>query len=98
MAEEQEIKISKHSSGVSIIIRLDILHKNCHNFKRNGEYQKWNEELDSVWLELSRDLFKKKEIVGEDIDFNEAKKEFDKFDSEISEIGQIQDVKPAGFN
>ena len=96
--ETDEPRISKHSSGVSIIIRLDQLHKNCHNFKRNGEYQKWNEELDSVWLELSRDLFKIKELVGEDEDFNKAKEEFDKFDTQISEVGQIRDTKPAGFD
>lgn len=54
--ESEEKKRSKFSSGINILMRLDILWKNCHNFKRNGMYYKWNEELDSVWLELARDL------------------------------------------
>lgn len=93
MAEE-EIKISKHSSGVSIIMRLDQLWKNCHSYKRNNHYKKWNEELDSVWLELSRDL---KKDSNEEKDYDKLKKRFDKFDNEITEIGQIQDERPEGF-
>jgi hypothetical protein len=54
--EQEEKKISKFSSGINILQRVDFLWKNCHNFKRNGQYSKWNEELDSVWLELARDL------------------------------------------
>jgi hypothetical protein len=52
----EEEKTSRFSSGLNIIQRLDQLWKNCHNFKRNGRYYQWNEELDSVWLELARDL------------------------------------------
>jgi hypothetical protein len=91
---EEDIKISKHSSGVSIIIRLDQLWKNCFSYKRNGQYRKWNEELDSVWLELARDL---KKDTDEDKDYSKLKEKFDKFDEEIIKIGQIQDEKPAGF-
>lgn len=96
--DNEDVRISKHSSGVSIIIRLDQIWKNCHSFKRNGQYQKWSEELDSVWLELSRDLFKKKELVEEDSEFKKVKQIFDSFDKEIENIGQIQDSKPAGFD
>lgn len=95
--DDEQIKISKHSSGVSIIIRLDQLWKNCHSYKRNNQYKKWSEELDSVWLELSRDLFKKKGLSEEDEDFQKVKIEFDKFDVEIAKIGQIMDERPAGF-
>lgn len=66
---EEENKISKFSSGVNIIQRLDQLWKNCHKFKQTGQYQRWNEELDSVWLELARDL-KKREYY----DTNEKEK------------------------
>jgi len=92
--ESEEIKISKHSSGVSIIIRLDQLWKNCHSYKRNGQYRRWNEELDSVWLELARDL---KEDVDETKDYKKLKDVFDGFDKEIKKIGQIIDERPAGF-
>jgi len=54
--EEEEQKVSRFSSGLNIILRLDNLWRNCHHFKRTGQYAKWNEELDSVWLELARDL------------------------------------------
>jgi hypothetical protein len=53
---EEENKTSKFSSGLNIIIRLDGLWRNCQNLKRNGQYRKWNEELDTIWLELARDL------------------------------------------
>ena len=101
MAEE-EIKISKHSSGVSIIIRVDQLWKNCHSYKRNGQYKKWNEELDSVWLELARDLKEDKEDTKDDSKedgkiYSKLKKKFDEFDKAIMEIGQIIDERPAGF-
>lgn len=91
---DDEIKVSKHSSGVSIIIRLDQLWKNCHNYKRSGQYRKWNEELDSVWLELARDL---KKDADESKDYGKLKEKFDKFDKEINVIGQITDERPAGF-
>lgn len=94
MAEEPELKISKHSSGVSIIIRLDQLWKNCHSFKRNGLYQKWNEELDSIWVELARDL---KKDPDENKDYEKLKEKFERFDGEITNIGQINDNPPEGF-
>ncbi len=56
MAEDTEKKVSKFSSGLNIITRLDTLWKNCHELKRKGQYQGWNEELDTIWLELARDF------------------------------------------
>jgi len=100
MSENEDIKVSKHSSGVSIIIRLDQLWKNCHSYKRNGQYMKWNEELDSVWLELARDLKKsgkEDKDADEKKDYDKLKEKFDEFDDKISEIGQIIDAAPSGF-
>ena len=54
--EIEEVKVSKHSSGVSIIIRLDQLWKNCFSYKRNGQYRKWNEELDNEGVREDWDL------------------------------------------
>lgn len=97
MEGEADIKISKHSSGVSILIRLDQLWKNCHSYKRTGRYQMWCQELDSIWLELARDLFKKKEIDEEDPKFKKVKEQFDTFDDDIMKVGQIKDSAPEGF-
>ncbi len=77
---EEEQKTSRFSSGLNIIIRLDQLWKNCHEFKRNGFFQKWNDELDSVWLELARDL-KPREYYDTDKDAKiilDSKKDKDK--------------------
>lgn len=53
---EEENKVSKYSSGLNIITRLDELWRICEKFKREGRYSDWNDELDTIWLELSRDL------------------------------------------
>lgn len=57
--EREEKRVSKFSSGLNIIMRLDQLWKNCHSFKRNGKFLQWNDELDTIWLELARDLNEK---------------------------------------
>ena len=56
MVEGNEKKVSKFSSGLNIITRLDSLWKKCQELKRTGKYQEWNEELDTIWLELARDF------------------------------------------
>jgi hypothetical protein len=54
--ENEDKKVSKFSSGLNIIMRIDILWKNCQEFKRKGRYADWNDELDTIWLELARDI------------------------------------------
>lgn len=54
--ENEDKKVSKFSSGLNIIMRIDILWKNCQDFKRKGKYSDWNDELDTIWLELARDI------------------------------------------
>jgi hypothetical protein len=84
---ELEGKHSKFSSGLNIITRLDLLWRNCQEFKRNGQYSKWNDELDTIWLELARDLNNseyndsKNDKTGEDIEGYQTK--FKKFDEEL---------------
>lgn len=108
---EEEKKTSKFSSGLNILIRVDQLWKNCHNFKRNGFYYKWNEELDSVWLELARDL-KPEEYY--DLDSNGKiiyspekskeiknkgyKSQFEAFDEKLRELLPFIDLGSIGFN
>jgi hypothetical protein len=106
---EEEKKISKFSSGINILQRVDFLWKNCHNFKRSGLYHKWNEELDSVWLELARDL---KEVEYYDLDkdgnpvIDEKNKEivkkgyksqFESFEEKLKELMPFMDSGTRGF-
>lgn len=82
-------KTSKFSSGINIIMRLDGLWRDTHSHSRAGRYQAWNTDMDRIWLELARDL--------DGNDFKEKKKEFEKFEKELTEIGMIEDTTPSGF-
>lgn len=87
--EGSEVKTSKFSSGLNIIMRLDELWKDTHKHSRAGEYQKWNSDLDRMWLELARDL--------DEADFPEYEKKFNQFDKDIQKIGNFKDKPAAGF-
>ena len=85
--ELEEKKVSKFSAGLNIIQRLNNLWLNCQEYKRRGQYSKWNEELDTVWLELARDLEEdayldsKDEKSGKEIEGYKTK--FEKFDENL---------------
>ena len=86
--ESEEEKTSKFSSGLNIIKRLDILWINCQNFKRKGQYSSWNDELDTIWLELARDI-KQEEYEDSTDEITKEKKEgyhskFIKFDKDLA--------------
>ena len=83
MAEENEPQISKHSSGISILIRVDGLWKDANLHSRSGLYYKWNCDLDAIWRELARDL--------SDEDYKTKKEEFDAFDATMAEYGSFND-------
>lgn len=92
--EKGEEKVSKFSGGLNIIMRLDELWKNCARFKRNGEYSKWNDELDTIWLELVRDLdedeyYDKKNEDGTVKEGYETK--FNKFEEKLKDFLPFQD-------
>ncbi len=53
---EEERRTSKHNSSVSIIIRLDFLWKDANRHAREGKFSDWNNDLDTIWRELARDL------------------------------------------
>ncbi len=97
MEEESNLVKSKYSSGVNIIIRLDLLWKDTHLHSRMGSFNKWNSDLDRIWLELARDLFNKDKLTDEDKDFKNVKEVFLGFDKELIKIGKFNDEKPAGF-
>lgn len=93
--DEREVKTSKFSSGLNIIMRLDELWKDTHRHARDGLYKMWNLDLDRIWLELSRDL--KEEKTEELEGYSTIEKEFNKFDKEISDLGVISDTEKEGF-
>ena len=89
MEENQEQKISKYSSGVNILIRINNLWQKTHLFAEAGVYSHLNTVLDRIWLELARDL--------KDKDYTDEKKTFDAFDERLKELMPFNDEKPKGF-
>jgi len=83
MAEDSEILISKHSSGVSIIIRIDGLWKDANIHSCAGQYSKWNTKLDVIWRELARDIL--------EADWETRKTKFDKYDTQLVDTGAFKD-------
>lgn len=49
-------KVSKFSSGIAQLMRLDEIWKDTHRHVRTGRLEMWNWDLDRVWCELSADL------------------------------------------
>lgn len=88
--EEQEQKISKYSSGINKLMRLNVLWNDANNHSRSGNFIKWNEDLDCIWSELSADL--------NNTDFETKELEFKAFDNYILSIGQIEDKLNDTFN
>jgi len=89
MEEGEQQQVSKYSSGVNILLRLDELWKDTHRHSRNGYFNKWNSDLDRIWLELARDISEK--------DYETKEERFNKFDTRLSEVGKIKDLEPEGF-
>lgn len=87
--EEENQRISKYSSGINIILRLDNLWKDTHTHSRQGSYYLWNLDLDRIWLELARDINEKK--------YEEYEKKFNNFENNLSKIGGIKDNMIQGF-
>ena len=83
MAEEVETLISKHSSGVSIIIRINGLWIDANLHSCAGQYSKWNTKLDVIWRELARDIL--------ETDWEAKKEAFDAFDTQLVEVGAFKD-------
>jgi len=80
---EEDRQVSKFSSGIQILIRLDRLWSETHSAVKAERYYLWNTLLDRVWCELSRDL-PEKEYEG-------WKKKFDGIYKKISDSGKIVD-------
>ena len=89
MSEENEPLISKHSSGISILIRVDGLWRDANSHSRNGLFDKWNRDLDAIWRELARDLT--------DADYTLKKEAFDTFDKQLADSGRFKDTGSDDF-
>lgn len=84
MVEGEEVLISKHSSGVSIIIRINGLWIDANLHSCNGQYSKWNTKLDVIWRELARDILEE--------DYKAKKTDFDEFDKRLVTEGPFKDT------
>jgi len=51
----ENAQTSKINSGMLIVLRLNDLWKDSHKHARDGQYAKWNDDLDRVWCELASD-------------------------------------------
>ena len=81
--EGSNSKTSKFSSGLNIITRIDTLWKKCQELKRNGRFSDWNDELDTIWLELARDIDPKDYKDDKDKKTEGYKTQFDFFDKKL---------------
>lgn len=100
MAQEEQEKVSKYNSGVFIIQRLDNLWNNANRHAINNEFNKWNKNLDRIWLEIARDLpdteFEdKKNAKGETIKGYRTK--FQEIEDELDKTGALQDSFGSDF-
>ena len=105
---EEDRKISRFSSGLNILMRLDVLWKDTHKHSREGLFQKWNDDLDRIWLELARDITKEQyydsnkdgEIIlkADEENYKKGyKTDFDEFDKSLKSLMPFQDSGTSGF-
>lgn len=66
------VNVSKYNSGIAQIYRMDNLWKDTHTHSRNGEMDKWNWDLDRLWLELAADLKEVDSRVNKFAEFNNS--------------------------
>jgi hypothetical protein len=90
MVDENVVIKSKYNSGVAKMIRMDAIWKDVNRHKRSGEYSKWNEDLDTVWCELTADA-KKKNVL------KQKSKEFNEKNQAIAELGSFNDTSNLSF-
>ncbi len=86
--DNQDQKISKYSSGVNILIRIDTLWKKTHLYSESGMYALLNTTLDRIWLELARDL---------KTDYEDKKTAFLEYDTKLKTLMPFNDEPPKGF-
>ncbi|MCK9429452.1 MAG: hypothetical protein M0R17_05570 [Candidatus Omnitrophica bacterium] len=86
--EQEEVKKSKYNSAVSKEIRRSEVWKEANTHSRNGQFRKWNDDLDCIWRELCADT--KNNFYAKETEFKEI-------NQKIAKIGNIIDSK-LGFS
>lgn len=81
-------KISKYNSAVAQLMRLDKLWNACNTHSIQGNYTRWNNLLDQVWIELSGDLKPNDGRIGE----------YAIMISETNSLGKIKNGDLHGFS
>lgn len=87
--DENEQKVSKYSSGINIILRLDLLWKESHLYAKSGQYSQWNNVLDCIWRELARDL--------NDDNYQNKLDKLEDIENKIKDTMPFHDSEPEGF-
>ena len=87
---EEDQKISKYNSAFAQLQRIDQLWSDCHKHSRQGNYAAWNNDLDKIYSELTRDY---KEGSSDDKDVTLKHLSFIK---KLGEIGAFSN-KISGF-
>lgn len=90
MEEQTDHKVSKFSSGINILLRIDSIWKDANTHSRAGHFEKWNLDLDNIWRELAADLIAKKK-------YDEKSKIFYEFDEKLAKTGAFLDTGMPGF-
>lgn len=85
--EQQVIKLSKFNSAALINLRINHLWINVNNHAVSGEYFKWNNGLDRIWMELGGDI----------LDGSKEEEKFGKIEEEVNK--KLKDFKnKTGFD
>ena len=97
---EEVTKLSKINSAALINLRISNLWQNINRYAANGQFLKWNSELDRIWCELVGDVKPTKLKKKKDDDEEEEKGEeeiFNSFNEKIAEEFKKLKIK-TGFD
>lgn len=87
-SHSEEGRTSKYSGAIAQLYRIDDLWKDVHKHSRQGDFVKWNLDLDRLWSELSEDI---KDNSPEDL-------EFKKINKVLADNGLFNMKRPVGFS
>ena len=82
-----DIKVSKINAAGLINLILADLWRDSYKHSRNGEFSKWNADLNCLWMELAGDVKKD----------SDEEKEFAQLDQDLAKIGTLTKKKLDGF-
>lgn len=89
MAEQEQKVVSDYNAAALINQRIQNSWTVIIKYRREGKFHLWNNELDSIWGELSGDLEEKK-------DYPEWEAKLKEYDGKLAKLGNI--IDNFGFN